>query len=94
MIEILLLVLLGAVFVFIGVLLSDRSIATGSGVRSFLYMVAAIIALAAAVIVPLTLGGAFKGPQDPCRYLISAKPVVYGYHHGPTDYAGRTVLCP
>lgn len=90
-----LLILLGIAIALVGIAIfayaADRHLSTFT---EMLLLLLSLCALTAAVIVPLQLGGVFDGPSDPCRYTISVKPVVYGYHHGPIQYGGRTVLCP
>lgn len=93
MIEIVLLVLLGLVLLGAGLWLCNWGL-DASGLTGWAALLGSLVLFAAALIVPLAIGGAFRGQPDPCRYLISAKPVVYGYHHGHTTYGGRTVLCP
>lgn len=84
---------LGVLVALIGIWTICAAIQTESSLLGGVLAVASVVLLVVAILLPIWGLGGFDGPSDPCQYLISAKPVVYGHHEGWISYGGRPVWC-
>lgn len=94
MFTIILLVLLGAALFFCGMWISvEYGMRFDSTAASLLAMLVGLAIACAGIAVPLWIGGAFDGPSDPCKHLVSVKPIIYEHYKGWISYGGRPVWC-